>query len=99
MGTEATNLHPKPLVVLASRETGELRDIETALFSAGYRVVTARNEHETLQGVRNDAHSNYGTDYFRMDGAPPDGLLLTGKNTDYLGVPVEGPYKPEHYRY
>src|SRR5438105_1176272 len=53
MGTEATNLHPKPLVVLASRETGELRDIETALFSAGYRVVTARNEHETLQRVRN----------------------------------------------
>ena len=53
MGTETTNLHPKPLVVLASRETGELRDIETALFSAGYRVVTARNEHETLQRVRN----------------------------------------------
>jgi PleD family two-component response regulator len=37
--------------VLASRETGELHDLETALFSAGYRVVTARNEHETLQRV------------------------------------------------
>jgi adenosylhomocysteinase len=24
---------------------------------------------------------------------------LTGKQAEYLGVPVEGPYKPEHYRY
>jgi len=24
---------------------------------------------------------------------------LTEKQADYLGVPVEGPYKPEHYRY
>ena len=24
---------------------------------------------------------------------------LTPKQADYLGVPVEGPYKPEHYRY
>ena len=23
---------------------------------------------------------------------------LTQKQADYLGVPVEGPYKPEHYR-
>ncbi|HEV8509795.1 MAG TPA: response regulator [Gemmatimonadales bacterium] len=43
---------PRPLVVLASRETGELQALETALYSAGYRVVTARNEHETLQKVR-----------------------------------------------
>ncbi|MFN9270640.1 MAG: adenosylhomocysteinase, partial [Planctomycetaceae bacterium] len=21
------------------------------------------------------------------------------KQADYLGIPVEGPYKPEHYRY
>ncbi|MEZ5404088.1 MAG: adenosylhomocysteinase [Bryobacteraceae bacterium] len=25
--------------------------------------------------------------------------VLTPKQADYLGVPVEGPYKPEHYRY
>ena len=25
--------------------------------------------------------------------------VLTEKQADYLGVPVEGPYKPEHYRY
>jgi len=24
---------------------------------------------------------------------------LSGKQADYIGVPVEGPYKPEHYRY
>ena len=25
--------------------------------------------------------------------------LLTEKQAGYLGVPVQGPYKPEHYRY
>ena len=39
-----------------------------------------------LRGVRNQAHSNYGTDYFRMDAAGPDGLAVTGKSADYLGV-------------
>ncbi|MCB1034773.1 MAG: adenosylhomocysteinase, partial [Acidobacteria bacterium] len=24
---------------------------------------------------------------------------LTQKQADYIGVPVEGPYKPDHYRY
>jgi adenosylhomocysteinase len=24
---------------------------------------------------------------------------LTKKQADYIGVPIEGPYKPEHYRY
>ncbi|GMV98330.1 MAG: hypothetical protein AMXMBFR83_26810 [Phycisphaerae bacterium] len=24
---------------------------------------------------------------------------LTGKQARYIGVPIEGPYKPEHYRY
>ncbi|MGB7839049.1 MAG: adenosylhomocysteinase [Terrimicrobiaceae bacterium] len=24
---------------------------------------------------------------------------LSQKQADYLGVPVEGPYKPDHYRY
>jgi alpha-L-fucosidase 2 len=39
-----------------------------------------------LHGVRNPAHSNYGTDYFQMDGASPNGLRLTGKNSEYLGI-------------
>ncbi|MCA9395853.1 MAG: adenosylhomocysteinase, partial [Candidatus Omnitrophica bacterium] len=25
--------------------------------------------------------------------------VLTEKQSKYLGIPVEGPYKPEHYRY
>jgi alpha-L-fucosidase 2 len=39
-----------------------------------------------LRGDRNQAHSNYATDYFRMDGYGQDGLNVTGKSADYLGV-------------
>ena len=39
-----------------------------------------------LRGVRNSAHSNYATDYFRMDGAGENELILTGKSADYLGI-------------
>ncbi len=39
-----------------------------------------------LRGVRNSAHSNYATDYFRMDGAGDNELILTGKSADYLGI-------------
>ncbi len=40
-----------------------------------------------LRGYRNEAHSNYATDYFRMDGDGPDGLVLRGKSADYMGIP------------
>lgn len=39
-----------------------------------------------LRGERNQAHSNYATDYFRMDPYGSDGLILTGKSADYLGI-------------
>jgi len=39
-----------------------------------------------LHGIRNPAHSNYGTDYFEMDGLSPNQLRLTGKSSDYLGI-------------
>lgn len=39
-----------------------------------------------LHGVRNQAHSNYATDYFRMDGEGGNELVVTGKSADYLGV-------------
>ncbi len=39
-----------------------------------------------LRGYRNTAHSNYATDYFRMDAEGADGLRLTGKSADYMGV-------------
>lgn len=42
--------------------------------------------HCQLQGVRNQTHSNYATDYFAMDGWGNDGLQLNGKSADYLGV-------------
>ena len=35
-----------------------------------------------LRGVRNNSHSNYATDYFRMDGLGNDQLKLTGKSAD-----------------
>ena len=39
-----------------------------------------------LQGVRNQTHSNYATDYFMMDLWGDDGLKLQGKSADYMGV-------------
>ena len=39
-----------------------------------------------LRGERNQAHSNYATDYFRMDGDGTDELVLTGKSADYMGI-------------
>ncbi len=39
-----------------------------------------------LRGVRNQAHSNYATDYFQMDVWGQNGLRLTGKSAAYLGV-------------
>jgi alpha-L-fucosidase 2 len=40
----------------------------------------------SLRGVRNQAHSNYATDYFRMDETGTDGLMINGKSADYLGI-------------
>ena len=39
-----------------------------------------------MHGVRNTAHSNYGTGYFQMDAVAPNQLKLTGKSSDYLGI-------------
>jgi alpha-L-fucosidase 2 len=39
-----------------------------------------------LRGIRNQAHSNYATDYFRMDGVGSDGLMINGKSADYMGI-------------
>jgi len=44
------------------------------------------NFSANLHGVRNPSHSNYDNAYFLMDGWPPDALVLSGKNSDYLGV-------------
>lgn len=39
-----------------------------------------------LRGYRNTAHSNYATDYFRMDPFGADGLKLSGRSADYMGI-------------
>ena len=48
-----------------------------------------------LRGVRNMAHSNYGTDYFRMDGVGDDGLMVNGRSADYLGIPGQMKYRTQ----
>jgi alpha-L-fucosidase 2 len=39
-----------------------------------------------MRGSRNVDHSNYGTDYFRMDGEGENELVLRGRSADYLGI-------------
>jgi alpha-L-fucosidase 2 len=44
------------------------------------------NFETELRGVRNSSHSNYATDYFRMDAEGNDELILRGKSADYLSI-------------
>jgi alpha-L-fucosidase 2 len=46
-----------------------------------------------LRGCRNQAHSNYASDYFTMDGVGQDGLMVNGKSADYLGIEGKIRYK------
>jgi len=39
-----------------------------------------------MRGSRNVDHSNYGTDYFWMDGEGANELVLRGRSADYLGI-------------
>ncbi len=39
-----------------------------------------------LRGERNQTHSNYATDYFKMDAYSNDGVMLSGKSADYMGI-------------
>jgi len=48
-----------------------------------------------LRGCRNQAHSNYATDYFRMDGVDQNGLMVQGKSADYMGVEGALRYKAQ----
>ena len=52
MGIDISRSHRKPIVVLANREAGDVKELETALYSAGYQVLLARSERETLEKVR-----------------------------------------------
>ena len=64
-------------------------DAITGATVSGYSAEGSANiaEHAAqLRGCRNQAHSNYATDYFKMDGQGSDGLVVTGKSADYMGV-------------
>jgi alpha-L-fucosidase 2 len=63
--------------------------------SAPHQVIVVRITASTpgsisftanLRGERNQAHSNYATDYFKMDAYGNDGVVLAGKSADYMGV-------------
>lgn len=67
---EVFSSHPDQVVAI--RLTSSVTG--TLSFEAEYR------------GSRNVAHSNYGTDYFRMDGENGNELVVRGKSADYLGI-------------
>lgn len=83
-------------IVTVSYECGGVKYTREVFTSAVDQVIVVRLTASqpgsislvaNLRGCRNQAHSNYATDYFRMDGYGDDGLILRGKSADYLGVP------------
>lgn len=98
-GKDASNyerdLDLKTGVVTTSYTANGIRYKREVIASAPDQVIAIRLTADrqgsisltaNLRGVRNQAHSNYGTDYFRMDPVGQDGLAVTGKSADYLGV-------------
>jgi len=82
-------------IVKVSYRSGGVEYLREAFASAPGRAIVVRltasrpgslSFTANLRGVRNQAHSNYGTDYFRMDPVGTDGLAVTGKSADYLGI-------------
>jgi len=82
-------------IVHVSYKVDDVRYRREIFSSAPDQVIVVRltadkpgslNFRAQLRGVRNMAHSNYGTDYFRMDGVGDDGLVVNGKSADYLGI-------------
>lgn len=58
---------PRPVIIVGRRETADLHELETSLYGAGFTVVSARNEHETV--LKAQEH-------------PPDAVLLDQTLTD-----------------
>jgi alpha-L-fucosidase 2 len=86
LGTGITSVHYKVNGVTYSREVfssapDQLIAVRLTADKPGSISFTAQ-----LRGERNGAHSNYATDYFRMDGDGTDELILTGKSADYMGI-------------
>lgn len=98
-GAEATDfrraLDLKTGIATVEYTAGGVRYRREVFASAPDRTIVVRitsskpkglNFRANLRGVRNQAHSNYGTDYFKMDPVGSDGLVVTGKSADYLGI-------------
>ena len=78
----------------------ELRDVEQ-LHEPGDRADRAVHAHRLLRAPRVHA-----AEAPRREGRAPaprqarrEAHELTEEQADYIGVPVEGPFKPDHYRY
>jgi len=82
-------------VVMTSYEQNGVRYVREVFSSPVDQVIVVRFTADKpgkisftaqLRGYRNSAHSNYATDYFRMDGFGLDGLIVRGKSADYMGI-------------
>jgi adenosylhomocysteinase len=89
--------HPS-FVMSASFTNQTIAQIDLALYSEG---------KPTLSGVKYDANEVYVLSKnldekvarLHLDKLGVKLTKLTQEQADYISVPVEGPYKPEHYRY
>ena len=56
---------------------------------------------EELQFVGDDSEININEEVARLhlDQLGVELTTLTKEQADYIGVPVDGPYKPDYYRY
>ena len=91
-------------IATTTYEQGGVRFRREVFSSAADQVIAVRLAADApgtisftaqLRGDRNQAHSNYATDYFRMDGQGADSLVVTGKSADYLGVPGKLRYRSQ----
>ena len=82
-------------VVRVSYARDRVRFVREVFSSAAHQVLVVRLSANRprqisftaeLRGCRNTAHSNYGNDYFRIDGDGSESLVVRGKSADYLGV-------------
>ena len=76
---------PKPLILLASNEAWQVRELKSALLAAGFRVVTTRDERETLDEAQN--HQPHGI-LLDVGVAPPGYGLCRTLRTFSVATPI-----------
>ena len=76
---------PKPLILLASKEAWQVRELKSALLEAGFRVVTTRDERETLDEAQN--HQPHGI-LLDVGVAPPGYGLCRTLRTFSVATPI-----------